>query len=134
MIIVKRVSGSFGVGGGIIFNDFNDIVDITKHPEFGGGLNITKIDIRSVKIQSGAALDGIQFTYIIKTEGGTSYPHLGNKYGGNGGDPSELILRDDEQIIQISGAVKGNKVNLRNIKFLDIGQSNTTLRRQICRR
>jgi hypothetical protein len=120
MIIVKSISENYGGCGGINNNDFNDIIDIKNNPEFGGGLNITKIDIRNITIYSGAIVDGLQFAYNVETEGGAMQPYVGNRYGTDGSFIFNINLADDEHMVGISGTYGkfiDGVVYLLSIKF-----------------
>jgi hypothetical protein len=103
MIIVKSISENYGGCGGTNNNDFNDIIDITNNPEFGGGVNITNIEIRNISIYSGAIIDGLQFSYIVETDSGAMLPHTGSRFGTDGSPLTNFNLRDGEQIESISG-------------------------------
>ena len=120
-MVVTSINGG---SGGTVLNDFNDIADITKHPEFGGGDNITSIDIRSVEIRHGSLVDGLKFIYSVVTKDGVSHSYIGNKYGGNGGELSEFKLLDNEKISAITVTYgkdvvysPNNNLVVKNIKF-----------------
>ena len=120
-MVVTSINGG---SGGTVLNDFNDIADITKYPEFGGGDNITSIDIRSVEIRHGSLVDGLKFIYSVVTKDGVSHSYIGNKYGGNGGVLSEFNLLDNEKISVITVTYgkdvdhsPNNNTVVKNIKF-----------------
>src|SRR2546421_72105 len=121
-IIVESINKFGGEGGTTVSDDFKDIIT-----SFGGGSNIKKIGIKKIEIQSGAAIDGLQFTYNVVTKDGISHAHVGSKYGSNGGVRANLNLADDERIIRINGryaTFEGNVI----IRYLEYQTSQKTQR------
>src|ERR1044072_8857537 len=102
-IIVKNITTSFGGVGGAGFNDFRDIIDVIRNPQYGGSAKITKINVKSVAINSGAIVDSLQFIYNIETETGAMNPFVGSKCGGDGRFSNNVAFTDDDPLVRITG-------------------------------